>query len=176
MNTIESISKAIEILENHNIKYAILHTTNLYPTPNHLVRLGAITDLMHEFPNTIVGLSDHTLSNHSSYGAVALGASIIERHYTDSKKRTGPDIVCSMDENDCKELIEGVEIIFNQRGGKKIPVKEEKNTAKFAFASVVSIKKINKGDLFSENNLWVKRPGTGPVLAEDLSKLLEKKR
>ena len=174
MNTIESISKAIEILENHNIKYAILHTTNLYPTPNHLVRLGAITDLMHEFPNTIVGLSDHTLSNHSSYGAVALGASIIERHYTDSK-RTGPDI-CSMDENDCKELIEGVEIIFNQRGGKKIPVKEEKNTAKFAFASVVSIKKINKGDLFSENNLWVKRPGTGPVLAEDLSKLLEKKR
>ena len=174
MNTIESISKAIEILENHNIKYAILHTTNLYPTPNHLVD-RAITDLMHEFPNTIVGLSDHTLSNHSSYGAVALGASIIERHYTDSKKRTGPDIVCSMDENDCKELIEGVEIIFNQRGGKKIPVKEEKNTAKFAFASVVSIKKINKGDLFSENNLWVKRPGTGPVLAEDLSKLFGKK-
>ena len=97
---------------------------------------------MHEFPNTIVGLSDHTLSNHSSYGAVALGASIIERHYTDSKKRTGPDIVCSMDENDCKELIEGVEIIFNQRGGKKIPVKEGKEYCKICFC----ISRVNQKD------------------------------
>lgn len=174
MNTIESISKAIDIIKRHKVPYAILHTTNLYPTPDHLVRLGAVTDLINKFPNTIVGLSDHTLSNHSSFGAIALGASIIERHYTDTKKRIGPDIVCSMDEEECKKLIEGVEILYKQRWGKKIPVKEEKDTANFAFASVVSIKKIKKGDIFSKDNLWVKRPGTGEILAENLSKLYGK--
>jgi sialic acid synthase SpsE len=175
MNTIESISKAIDIIKRHKVTYAILHTTNLYPTPDHLVRLGAITDLINEFPNTIVGLSDHTLSNHSSFGAIALGASIIERHYTDTKKRIGPDIVCSMDEEECKKLLEGVKILYKQRWGKKIPVKEEKDTANFAFASVVSIKKIKKGDIFSKDNLWVKRPGTGEILAENLSQLYGKR-
>ena len=174
MNTLESISKAIEIIRSHNVPHAILHTTNLYPTPNHLVRLGAITDLMSAFPNTIIGLSDHTISNHSSFGAIALGASIIERHYTDSMKRPGPDIVCSMDENECKKLIKGVEILYNQRGGKKTPVKEERHTANFAFASVVSIKKIKKGEKFGENNIWVKRPGTGPIKAKELSSIIGK--
>ena len=174
MNTLESISKAIEIIKSHNVPYAILHTTNLYPTPNHLVRLGAISDLMNQFPNTIIGLSDHTISNHASFGAVALGASIIERHYTDSMKRIGPDIVCSMDENECKELIKGVEILYNQRGGTKKPVSEEQDTANFAFASVVSIKKIKKGERFSKENLWVKRPGIGPIMAEELSSIIGK--
>ncbi len=174
MNTLENISKAIKIIKNHNVPYAILHTTNLYPTPNHLVRLGAISDLMHEFPNTIIGLSDHTISNHASFGAIAIGASIIERHYTDTMKRIGPDIVCSMDENECKELIRGVEILYNQRGGTKKPVNEEQDTANFAFASVVSIKKIKKGEKFSKENLWVKRPGTGEIKAERLNSLFGK--
>jgi len=174
MNTIESISKAISIIKRHSVPYAILHTTNLYPTPNHLVRLGAITDLINTFPDTIVGLSDHTISNHSSFGAVAIGASIIERHYTDTMNRMGPDIVCSMDENECKRLIEGVQILFKQRGGKKIPVKEEKDTSDFAFSSVVSIKKIKKGEKFSKENLWVKRPGTGEVKAENLRDIFGK--
>ena len=174
MNTLESISKAIEIIKSHSVPYAILHTTNLYPTPNHLVRLGAISDLMNQFPNTIIGLSDHTISNHASFGAVALGASIIERHYTDSMKRIGPDIVCSMDENECKELIQGVEILYNQRGGTKRPVIEEKDTANFAFASVVSIKKIKSGEKFSKENLWVKRPGVGQIMAESLQSLFGK--
>ena len=174
MNTLESISKAIKIIRSHNVPYAILHTTNLYPTPNHLVRLGAISDLKNEFPNTIIGLSDHTISNHASFGAVALGASIIERHYTDSMKRKGPDIVCSMDEIACKELIQGVEILYNQRGGTKKPVKEEQDTANFAFASVVSIKEIKKGEKFSKENLWVKRPGIGQIKAENLKSLYGK--
>ena len=118
MNGIDTIKKAVEIIEKNKIPYAILHTTNLYPTPNKLVRLGALTDLLREFPNQIIGLSDHTLSNHSSFGAIALGASIIERHYTDTKNRKGPDIICSMDEKECKELIDGVKILFEQRGEK----------------------------------------------------------
>ena len=174
MNTIKQIKKSIAIMKSHSVPYAILHTTNLYPTPNHLVRLGAINDLINFFPNTIVGLSDHTVSNHSSFGAIALGASIIERHYTDTMKRVGPDIICSMDEKECKKLLRGVEIVFKQRGGSKKPVKEEESTAKFAFASVVSIKKIKKGEFFSSDNLWVKRPGTGEIKAENLTSLYGK--
>jgi N-acetylneuraminate synthase len=174
MNTIASIKKAIKIIKSFSIPYAIMHTTNLYPTPDHLVRLGAVSDLMATFPNDIIGLSDHTLSNHSSFGAIALGSSIIERHYTDTKRRKGPDIICSMNEKDCKELLEGIEILFQQRGGDKKPVKEEIETAKFAFASVVTTDKINKGEVLSKKNIWVKRPGTGEIKAEDLKSLYGK--
>ncbi|MCB0399600.1 MAG: N-acetylneuraminate synthase family protein, partial [Winogradskyella sp.] len=94
MNTIESVSKAIEVFKKHNTPLAILHTTNLYPTPTHLVRYGAMMELHKAFPDYVFGLSDHTLNNNACLGAVALGASILERHFTDHMHRTGPDIVC----------------------------------------------------------------------------------
>ena len=174
MNTIDSVKKAIKIIRSFSIPYAIMHTTNLYPTPNNLVRLGALSDLLNIFSGDVIGLSDHTLSNHSSFGAIALGASIIERHYTDTKRRNGPDIVCSMNEKECIDLLKGIEILYQQRGGQKKPVIEEIETAKFAFASVVSTKKINKGEILSEKNLWVKRPGTGEIKAEFLKSLYGK--
>ena len=69
------------------------------------------------FPGNVFGLSDHTLTNHACFGAVALGASILERHYTDSRiTRKGPDIICSMDEEDCKKLLKGIKILFDQEG------------------------------------------------------------
>src|SRR6478752_5706877 len=107
MNTIESVSKAVNILRRQHVPFALLHTTNLYPTPDHLVRLNAMVELQKNFPDAVVGLSDHTLTNHACFGAVALGASVLERHFTDHKERIGPDIVCSMDVHACKELIEG---------------------------------------------------------------------
>lgn len=174
MNTIESIEKAVSIFRKHKIQFALLHCTNVYPTPNNLVRLGAITQLQEEFPDAVIGLSDHTITNHACLGAVALGASILERHFTDNMNRPGPDIICSMDPNALKELIEGAKILKEQRGGEKGPVREEKPTIDFAYASVVSINKIKKGDVFSEKNIWVKRPGTGEFLAEDYQSLLGK--
>ena len=126
------------------------------------------------FPNIVYGLSDHTTSNLACLGAVALGASIIERHYTDNMDRIGPDIVCSMDEKNCKELIENSRIIKSMLGGTKEPAKEEKVTIDFAFSTVVSIKDISKGENFSEDNIWVKRPGTGEIKAEFYKKVLGK--
>lgn len=174
MNTIESIKKAVAIFRKKNIPYALLHTTNLYPTPNHLVRLGGMSALSDAFPDAVVGLSDHTVSNHACLGAVALGASILERHFTDSMDRTGPDIVCSMDGNTCKELIEGSKIIALQRGGIKGPASEEQVTIDFAFATVCSIKPIRKGETLTTDNIWVKRPGKGGILAESYDQLLGK--
>ncbi len=175
MNTIESIRKAVAILEKHGVSYALLHTTNLYPTPNHLVRLGAMVEVQDNFPRAVVGLSDHTLSNHACFGAVALGASILERHFTDHMDRPGPDVICSMDEQACRELIEGAAIIQQQRGGKKGPAEEEKVTIDFAFATICTIKPVKAGEEFNKENIWVKRPGKGGILAEHYDKVLGKR-
>lgn len=174
MNSIESIRKSVEIMEKYGVKYVLLHCTNLYPTPSHLVRLGGMQELEKEFPNAIIGLSDHTVNNNACLAAVALGASVLERHFTDSKDRPGPDIVCSMDTKDLKELIESSNEIQQMRGGKKEPSKEEQVTIDFAFATVVTIKELKKGDKLSKENIWVKRPGTGEIKAKDYEKLLGK--
>lgn len=175
MNTIESVSKAIAIFNTYKIPVALLHTTNLYPTPSHLVRLGAMTQLQEAFPTKVFGLSDHTLNNNACLGAVALGASILERHFTDTMQRTGPDIVCSMDEKTCKELIISSNELWQMRGGTKEPAKEEQVTIDFAFATVCSIAPIKKGEVFTKDTIWVKRPGTGEILAEHFNELLGKK-
>lgn len=175
MNTIESISKSVDILRKKNVPYALLHCTNVYPTPPKLVRLGAMQELKEQFPDAVVGLSDHTINNLACLGAVALGASIVERHFTDHMDREGPDIVCSMDEGAARELIEGSKILKMERGGSKGPVDEERPTIDFAYASVVSIKPIKKGETLSKENIWVKRPGTGEVLAEHFNDLIGKK-
>jgi len=174
MNTLESVSKAVKIFESHRVPYALLHTTNLYPTPPHLVRLGAMVQLARAFPEAVIGLSDHTTNNIACLGAVALGASILERHFTDSMDRVGPDIVCSMDPVACQELIEGSRILHKELGGEKGPVKEEQVTMDFAFATVVTIAPIQAGEIFTMQNLWVKRPGTGSIPAEQFETLLGK--
>tara|TARA_R110000868_G_scaffold360908_1_gene622960 strand:+ start:8276 stop:9319 length:1044 start_codon:yes stop_codon:yes gene_type:complete len=175
MNTIESVKKAVAIFDKYKVPVALLHTTNLYPTPIHLVRLGAMTELHNAFPDKVFGLSDHTLNNNACLGAVALGASILERHFTDHMQRQGPDIICSMDENACKELISSSKEMALMRGGKKEPVKEEQVTIDFAFATVCSISNIQKGAIFTKENIWVKRPGTGKILAEKFDSILGKK-
>ncbi|MCF6212473.1 MAG: N-acetylneuraminate synthase family protein [Flavobacteriaceae bacterium] len=175
MNTIESVKKAVAIFDKKNVPIALLHTTNLYPTPAHLVRLGAMTVLANSFPDKVFGLSDHTTSNHACLAAVALGASVLERHFTDRMDRTGPDIVCSMDKKACADLIKGSALIWQMRGGKKEPAKEEKVTIDFAFATVCTIKPIKKGEVFTKENIWVKRPGTGAILAEHFNDILGKK-
>jgi sialic acid synthase SpsE len=175
MNDLKSVKKTVSILEKNKIEFSLLHTTNLYPTPHHLVRLGGMQELMSSFPNVPIGLSDHTTDNLSSYAAISLGAKIIEKHYTDNYKRIGPDIICSMDEINCKELIKNSKIIKSMLGGKKEPSDEEKVTIDFAFATVVSIREIKKGEVLSTLNLWVKRPGTGAIKAEFYKNLLGKR-
>lgn len=174
MNTIESIKKAVAIFDRYNIPVALLHTTNLYPTPIHLVRFGAMVELHEAFPDKVFGLSDHTLNNNACLGAVALGASILERHFTDHMQRTGPDIVCSMDENVCRELIVSSAEIAQMRGGSKKPADEEQVTIDFAFATVCAIASIKKGEVFTKENIWVKRPGTGEILAEHFNDIIGK--
>ena len=175
MNDLDSIKKTTTILERYKINYALLHTTNLYPTPPELVRLGAMIQLMKAFPDILIGLSDHTINNNACLAATALGASILERHFTDSMQRMGPDIACSMDEEQLHLLLLHTREIALMRGGEKVKAKEEVVTSNFAFATVVSIKAIKKGECFTDNNIWVKRPGIAEFPAERYFDLIGKK-
>lgn len=175
MNGIESINIAVDILHECNVPFALLHTTNLYPTKPEWVRLGAMQEMMNTYPNIPIGLSDHTLNNNSCIAAMALGAKILERHFTDTKERQGPDIICSMDEYELYALLQASKEVPLMLGGTKKAIKEEQVTIDFAFATVVSIKDIQPGDMLTKDNIWVKRPGTGKILAREYESLLGKK-
>ena len=177
MNNLESIAKSVAIMQEYEIPFVLLHTTNLYPTPPHLVRLNAMLRLKERF-DCLVGLSDHTTNNLACLGAVALGACVLERHFTDSMERQGPDIVCSMDEKALRDLIEQSKEMALMRGTQtesKEATKEEQVTIDFAFASVVSIAPIKKGEILSMENIWVKRPGKGGIPASVFESLLGKR-
>lgn len=174
MNDLESIKRTVTILEEENVPFALLHTTNLYPTKPEWVRLGAMQKMMQAFPHVPIGLSDHTVNNNACIAAIALGAVILERHFTDSMNRKGPDIVCSMDPKALQELLGAAQEVPTMLGGKKAPIQEEQVTIDFAYATVVTIADIKVGDVFTTDNIWVKRPGTGQILAKDFERILGK--
>ena len=175
MNDIKNIKKSVNILEKFGVSYALLHCTSIYPTPYNKVRLNALVDLKKHFKKAVVGLSDHSLGNYTSFAAIPLGASIIEKHFTSDKKWPGPDIPISITPLELEDLIKGTKAIYEALGGQKTILKEESPTIKFAYASVVAIEDISKGERFTKDNLWVKRPGTGEIKAEHYSKILGKK-
>ncbi|RDJ36187.1 MAG: polyhydroxyalkanoate biosynthesis repressor PhaR [Crenarchaeota archaeon] len=175
MNDISTITNSVKILKKAKIDFALMHVTSMYPTPYEDVRLRFISKLKTKFPNTVVGLSDHSYGNYTCFGAVALGASIIEKHFTSNKNWKGPDIPISISPAELRDLIFGSNAIFKALGNKKNILPDEKITAKFAYASVVSIKDIKKGESFSKENIWVKRPGTGEIRAKYFEKLTRKK-
>jgi N-acetylneuraminate synthase len=175
MNNLDSISKAVSILEKARIDYALLHTTSMYPTPYNLVRLGALSEIKTKFPNTVIGLSDHSIGNYTCFAAVALGSLILEKHFTSSRRWAGPDIPVSITPNELKDLIVGSKAIQQSLGGSKTILPNERPTIDFAYSCVVSIKDIDKGETFSKENIWVKRPGTGQIKAESYGKILNKK-
>lgn len=174
MNDIKSVRRTVEILRRHKVPFALLHCTSIYPTPYEHVRLGALSEMRREFPDAVLGLSDHTLTNYTCLAAVALGASILERHFTSDKTWPGPDIEISMSPNDLRDLIVGSKAIHRALGGRKTILREEQPTIDFAYACVVATRDIQPGEVFSHDNVWVKRPGTGEILAIDFENVIGK--
>ena len=165
MNDLASVKRSVAVLEGR-VPYALMHCTSMYPTPYDKVRLGAITDLMQAFPGVPVGLSDHSMNIWTGLGAVALGASVLEKHFTISRSWPGPDTGISIEPDELKDMIEGSRAIWQARGGRKTVLAEEQPVIDFAYATVVSIAPIAAGETFSLANTWVKRPGTGPLKAD----------
>jgi sialic acid synthase SpsE len=175
MNDTKSIDPAVAILREAGVPFALLHCTSMYPTPYDKVRLGAIPQLAERFPDAVVGLSDHSLGNYACYAAVALGARILEKHFTSDKTWPGPDVTLSMDPPELRELVVGARAVFEALGGQKNILPEEQPTIDFAYACVVSIRDIAAGERLDDANIWVKRPGTGEIKALHFEELLGKK-
>lgn len=175
MNSIDSIGVSVDILRKYDVPFALLHCTSMYPTPYAKVRLGALKQLREAFPDAVIGLSDHCETIYPCLGAVALGASILERHFTSDKSWPGPDIPISMEPQELKELIIASRAIYEASGGEKGILPEEQPTIDFAYACVVAEKDIAQGEVLTEANIWVKRPGTGEISASEYKAILGRK-
>ena len=175
MNDISSITASVDLLRREGVPFAVLHCTSIYPTPYNKVRLEAIQELSEAFPEAVLGLSDHSLGNFTCFGAVSLGASILEKHFTSDRAWPGPDVPISIDPLELKELIEGSRAIYEAMEGSKTILDEEQPTIDFAYASVVTTRCVIKGDSFSRDNIWVKRPGTGELKAIEFPSVLGKR-
>jgi N,N'-diacetyllegionaminate synthase len=164
MANLKEIENAIKVLIKSGTskkKISILHCNTEYPTPYKDVNLKAMKSLEKKF-RCPVGYSDHTTGIEIPIAAVALGASIIEKHITLNKNMKGPDHKASIEPKDFENMIKGIRIIEKSLGDgiKKASSSEIKNIP-IARKSIVALTKIKKGEVFSEKNLTVKRPGTG---------------
>jgi len=175
MNDIPSVAQAVSILRARAVPFALLHCTSMYPTPYDKVRLGALAELGRAFPDAVLGLSDHSLGNYTCFAAVALGASILEKHFTSDKTWPGPDVPISIDPRELEELVRGSNAIHQALGGSKQILAEEKPTIDFAYACVVTVRPLESGELLTRDNIWVKRPGTGEIKAVHYESLLGKR-
>lgn len=174
MNNLDTVAKSVKLIEKRKIPYALLHCVNLYPTDYKLARLKRILDLGKKFRKATIGYSDHTIGNLISISALSLGAKIVEKHFRLDKHKKGPDISCSMNKNDLKNLIQDSNRIYQALSSKKKELKEENITKKFAFHSVVSKIDILKNTKFSCKNLTTKRPGIGDFPANKIKFLKNK--
>lgn len=172
MNDLASIRRSVDTIRRHGVPLVLLHCTSMYPTPYEKVRLGAIDDLKRNFPDTPIGLSDHSLNIWTCLGAVALGACVLEKHFTISRSWPGPDTGISIEPNELHDLIVGSRAIWQARGGSKTILPDEQPVIDFAYATVVTIAPVKAGERFTRDNVWVKRPGTGKILAERLDDVI----
>ncbi len=174
MQNLLSVEKPVEILEKKNIEYALLECTNIYPCPPEDIALGSLAQLSDKFPNAEIGFSDHSIGPTMALAAIALGATIVEKHFTDTKDRQGPDISCSMDPDELEYLIKKSKEVAFSRDRKKFIANVEKDVYKFARSSIVSDKNLKKGDIIDRQNIWARRPGNGEIPAFEFEKVLGK--
>lgn len=143
-------------------KIVLLHCTTSYPTTFGEVNLLAITALREEFPDLAIGFSDHTPGIEASLAAVALGAKVIEKHFTLDINLPGPDHRASLDPPELFRLVAGIRRVEQALGdGCKRPLSAEKANMPVARKSIVAARDIAAGELLSEDNLTTKRPGDG---------------
>lgn len=162
MCTLDEIRTVINILKDNNAgDLTVLHCTTEYPTPFKDVNLKAMISIRDEF-DVKVGYSDHTEGIEVPIAAVALGATVIEKHITLDRNMEGPDHKASIEPKDFKAMVDSIRHIEQAIGdGTKIPVESEKKNIVPARKSIVAAKSIKSGDIFTEDNITVKRPGNG---------------
>lgn len=161
MSEIEDAINVISSSGTHIKDITVLHCNTEYPTPMHDVNLKAMNTIK-EVYNVPIGYSDHTLGIEIPIAAVALGATVIEKHFTLDNTMDGPDHKASLEPNELKAMVTAIRNIEQALGnGVKAPSPSEAKNKPIARKSIVASADIFKGEIFTENNLTIKRPGTG---------------
>jgi len=162
MSTMDDVNKAIIVLRENGVgDLTVLHCTTEYPTPFRDVNLKAMLTIKEEF-GVKVGYSDHTKGIEVPIAAVAMGAKVIEKHFTLDRNMEGPDHKASLEPNELKAMVSAIRNIEVAIGtGEKKPAESEKKNISIARKSVIAKRNISKGETFTEENLTVKRPGNG---------------
>lgn len=163
MCTLDEIKEAVDvILSQGNRNIALLHTVSAYPTYSEFVNLNVLNTLKKEFPGFLIGFSDHTLSPLASIAAAAMGAKIIEKHFTLDKNLEGPDHRLSATPEEMKYIVQSIREIEKMFGsGIKEPVGPERNNLIYNRKSIVMSKRIKKGEKITEACICIKKPGNG---------------
>ena len=174
MQTIETLQESVQMLEDAGIEYALLECTNLYPSQPEIVSLQGVTNLKAAFPNAAVGFSDHSIGPEMALASVALGESILERHYTDTRYRKGPDIINSMDPAELRFLIDRSREIHTALMNPKQRTGPEEDVYRFARASVVADADLAAGQVITESDIWARRPGSGEIAGFEFDKVVGK--
>lgn len=162
MSTMEEIRAALSVLQqNGSGEITVLHCTTEYPTPFEDVNLTAMKAINSEF-GVPVGYSDHTRGIEIPIAAVAIGATVIEKHFTLDRNMEGPDHSASIEPDELKAMVSAIRNVEKAIGtGEKRPVESEKKNIVVARKSIVANRSLKKGEIFTEENLTVKRPGNG---------------
>jgi N-acetylneuraminate synthase len=161
MSTLDEVKRTYLAMKEWGVPFAFTHCISEYPPNYEDMNLRVIKALMDEFPEIVVGHSDHTPDNFTSFAAVALGAKIIEKHVILDKGIPGPDQSVSIDMDDLADLVEGIRKIEASMGCEKKIHEKEKQIRKWAFRSIVTTQDIPAGSVLTQEMLWTKRPGTG---------------
>ncbi len=172
MQTVDSMRPSVDVLDKAGIDYALLECTNLYPSPPEIVSLQGISALRQAFPRAVIGFSDHSIGPEMALASVALGACILERHFTDTRYRKGPDIICSMDPAELRFLIDRsreIQIALNNPKARTAP---EEDVYLFARGSVVADRELPLGHVITEKDIWARRPGSGEISVQHFDQLI----
>ncbi len=161
MSTMKEIRRTYDILTQTDVPLAFTSCISEYPPRYEDLNLKVISEMQKNFPDTVIGHSDHTPDLYTSFGAVALGANIIEKHVILDKKMQAPDQPVSIDFDDLYHLVDGIRKIESAMGNQKKVHPEEQQNRSWAFRSLVTRCPIKKGQRIEEDMIWSKRPGTG---------------
>jgi len=172
MQTVDTIRPSVQVLDDAGIDYALLECTNLYPSPPEIVSLQGIGDLRAAFPRAVIGFSDHSIGPSMALASVALGACILERHFTDTRYRKGPDISCSMDPAELKFLIDRAREIQIALNNPKQRTGPEEDVYRFARGSVVADTDLPAGHVIIAADIWARRPGSGEISVQHFDRLI----
>ena len=173
MALIEEIQETVDAMKASGVSFALTHCVSAYPCPYERVNLHNVPRYRELF-DVPVGLSDHSIGIYTAIGSVAVGASIIEKHYTLDKLQSGPDHAVSLEPYELGELVKGCNAVYLARGDKREIFPEEECIVAWARESVVSEQDISVGTVITEDMVWVKRPSPGPgaIPAKDLGKVV----